>query len=51
MLLAQRKADDNTRGRNTAMEKRKAIWNRKNKDQQVFWLSMAAAAAATILLM
>lgn len=33
------------------MEKWKAIWNRKNKEQRVFWLSMAAAAAATILLL
>ena len=32
------------------MEKLKAVWNRKNKDQQVFWLSMAAAAAIILLL-
>ncbi len=33
------------------MEKWKAIWNRKNKEQRVFWLSVAAAAAANHLLM
>ncbi len=33
------------------MKKLKAIWNSKDKDQQVFWLSMAAAAAAIILLL
>ncbi len=33
------------------MEKWKAIWNRKNKGQQGFWLSMAAAAAANHLRM
>lgn len=29
----------------------KRIWNSKSKDQQVFWITMAAALTAVILLL
>lgn len=33
------------------MKKLKTLWENKNKDQQVFWLAMAAVAVAVILLL
>ncbi len=33
------------------MERLKTVWRGKTRDQQVFWLAMAAALAATILLL
>ncbi len=32
------------------MEKLKTIWRGKTRDQQVFWLAMAAALIAMVLL-